>query len=202
MPANRSSSIDESVTATRLAAVVGPLIEIHGQHDQQRLLQAAWQRDVLDAFGGHGELRANVAELVEALRSNEAALRELVVDPQERQRRLELAQHAADEIELADPRDGEVDELKARLELAGNAQRIASLLTEAAAAKSRLAPASVKSVCQPYHRSLEGGGRACPRDRRTPRRPHAAGGFPRPHPCPRRLGIVPDENHPPRAVPG
>jgi len=122
---------DESVTATRLAAVVGPLIEIHGQHDQQRLLQAAWQRDVLDAFGGHDDLRSAVGELVEALRSNEAALRELVVDPAELQRRLELAQHAADEIEAAAPRAGEVDDLKARLAVAGNAQRIAALLTEA-----------------------------------------------------------------------
>src|SRR5262245_10180179 len=49
---------DEPVTAARLADVVGPLVEIHGQHDQQRLLDERWQRDLLDAFGGHGELRA------------------------------------------------------------------------------------------------------------------------------------------------
>ena len=122
---------DETVTMARLAAVVGPLIEIHGQHDQQRLLQASWQRDVLDTFGGHDELRGGVAELVEALRSNEAALRELVVDPAELERRLELAQHAADEVELAAPREGEVQDLKGRLAVAGNAQRIAALLTEA-----------------------------------------------------------------------
>ena len=122
---------DESVTAARLAAVVGPLIEIHGQHDQQRLLQGTWQRDVLDAFGDHEALRARVAELVEALRSNEAALRELVVDPAELTRRLELAEHASDEIEAAAPREGEVEELKGRLAVAGNVQRIVALLTEA-----------------------------------------------------------------------
>jgi len=122
---------DETVTAARLAAVVGPLIEIHGQHEQQRLLQGAWQRDVLDAFGGHVELRSRVAEQVEALRSNEAALRELVVDPGELERRLELAEHAADEIEAAAPREGEAQELKDRLTVAGNAQRIAALLAEA-----------------------------------------------------------------------
>ena len=121
---------DDTVTASRLAAVVGPLIEIHGQHDQQRLLQAAWQRDVLDAFGGHGELRQRVADLVAALRSNEAALRELVIDPAELERRLELAEHAANEIEAAAPRQGEVTELRQRLGLAGNAQRIAALLAE------------------------------------------------------------------------
>ena len=32
----------------------GGLVEIHGQHDQQRLLDEDWQRDLLDAFGGHG----------------------------------------------------------------------------------------------------------------------------------------------------
>jgi len=122
---------DETVTAARLAAVVGPLIEIHGQHEQQRLLQGAWQRDVLDLFGGHTALRSRVAAQVEAFRSNEAALRELVVDPAELQRRLELAEHAADEIEAASPREGEVQELKDRLTVAGNAQRIAALLAEA-----------------------------------------------------------------------
>ena len=122
---------DDTVTATRLAAVVEPLIEIHGQHEQQRLLSAAWQRDVLDAFGGHAEMRATVAEAVRAMRSNEAALRELVIDPAELQRRLELAEHAAIEIESAAPVPGELDELRNRLALAGNAQRIAALLNEA-----------------------------------------------------------------------
>ena len=44
---------DETVTAARLADEVGPLVEIHGQHDQQRLLDERWQRDLLDGFGGH-----------------------------------------------------------------------------------------------------------------------------------------------------
>ena len=49
---------DETVTAARLAEEVGPLVEIHGQHEQQRLLDERWQRDLLDAFGGHEQLRA------------------------------------------------------------------------------------------------------------------------------------------------
>jgi DNA repair protein RecN (Recombination protein N) len=122
---------DEAATAARLAAVVGPLIEIHGQHEQQRLLNGAWQRDVLDAFGGHESLRQDVAERVREMRSNEAALRELAGDPAELQRRLELAQHAAEEIEAAAPREGEVADLRGRLTVAGNAQRIVALLAEA-----------------------------------------------------------------------
>ena len=52
---------DDAVTAGRLALATGGLVEIHGQHDQQRLLDEGWQRDLLDAYGGHGELRAVVA---------------------------------------------------------------------------------------------------------------------------------------------
>ncbi len=122
---------DETVTAGRLATVVGPLIEIHGQHEQQRLLSAAWQRDVVDELGGHAELRAQVAADVRALRANEAALRELEIDPAELERRLELAQHAADEIAAAAPALGESDELRTRLNVLGNAQRIATLLDQA-----------------------------------------------------------------------
>lgn len=121
---------DETVTAARLAQIVGPLIEIHGQHEQQRLLSSAWQRDVLDAFGGHDELRKQVATLVGDMRANDAALRELSMEPAELERRLELAEHAAREIEAAAPREGEVEELRARLTVAGNAQRIVALLVE------------------------------------------------------------------------
>ena len=123
---------DETVTAARLTQVVGPLIEIHGQHEQQRLLSSAWQRDVLDAFGGHAAQREVVADAVREMRANEAALRELAIEPAEIERRLELAGHAADEIDAAAPREGEVDELRARLTMAGNAQRIVALLAQVA----------------------------------------------------------------------
>src|SRR3954469_19437304 len=121
---------DESVTAQRLSQVVGPLIEIHGQHEQQRLLSGSWQRDVLDAFGASEAQRQTVATLVRDMRANEAALRELAIDPAELDRRMELAEHAAQEIEAAAPREGEIDELKGRLAIAGNAQRIVALLLE------------------------------------------------------------------------
>ena len=49
---------DEAVTAARLAEIVGPLVEIHGQHEQSRLLDERWQRELLDAFGTTRQLRA------------------------------------------------------------------------------------------------------------------------------------------------
>lgn len=125
---------DEPVTASRLADVAGTLVEIHGQHDQQRLLEERWQRDLLDAFGGHATLRAAVAEAVERWRQNRALLADLELDPRELARRLDLAEHEAAEIEAARLRPGEADEIRIRLEAAQHGEAIArgsAILTEA-----------------------------------------------------------------------
>jgi DNA repair protein RecN (Recombination protein N) len=84
---------DESVTAARLAGVAGRLVEIHGQHDQQRLLDERWQRELLDAFGGLEAEREATSAAVDAWRANQAALAELTLDPRELARRLELQEH-------------------------------------------------------------------------------------------------------------
>ncbi len=116
---------DETVTAARLADEVGPLVEIHGQHDQQRLLDERWQRDLLDGFGGHGPLRETMSEAVGAWRANRAALAELIGDPRELARRLELLEYEAGEISAARLRIGEADEIRARLAAAQHGEAIA-----------------------------------------------------------------------------
>ena len=117
---------DETVTAGRLGLATGPLVEIHGQHDQQRLLDADWQRDLLDAFGGHGETRALVADAVERWRANRAALAALAIDPRELLRRQELLEHEAAEIAAGGLRPGEAAEITAQLAAAQHAETIAS----------------------------------------------------------------------------
>jgi DNA repair protein RecN (Recombination protein N) len=121
---------DETVTVTRLEATVAPLVEIHGQHEQQRLLDNAAQRDLLDAYGDVSDLRDEVAGAVRAWRESEAALRVLDVVPAELARRLELADYAAAEIEAANVRVGEVEELRARLGAAANHERLTRLASE------------------------------------------------------------------------
>ena len=116
---------DDAVTAARLADTVGPLVEIHGQHDQQRLLDERWQRDLLDAFGGHDEARAAVGDTVSRWRSNRAALAELSLDPRELARRLDLLEHEASEIAAARLRVGEASSIRARLAAAQHGEAIA-----------------------------------------------------------------------------
>ena len=116
---------DQAVTAARLAETVGPLVEIHGQHEQSRLLDERWQRELLDAFGEHGELRIEMARAVERWRENGSALAEVALEPREVERRLELLRHEVEEIGGARLRAGEADELRAMLELARHGEAIA-----------------------------------------------------------------------------
>jgi len=116
---------DIATTASRLADEVGPLVEIHGQHEQQRLLDERWQRDLLDAFGGHAADRSAMADAVERWRANRAALAELEIDPRELARRVDLLDHEASEISAARLRPGEADEIRGRLAAAQHSEAIA-----------------------------------------------------------------------------
>ncbi len=140
---------DDSVTAGRLALATAGLVEIHGQHDQQRLLNEDWQRDLLDAFGGHAEARAAVADAVERWRANRLALAGLTMDPRELLRRLDILAHEAAEIDGAQLRAGEADEIQAQLAAAQHGELITqgaatirdTLLGEGRGARERVAHA-------------------------------------------------------------
>jgi DNA repair protein RecN (Recombination protein N) len=116
---------DATVTAARLAEEVGPLVEVHGQHDQGRLLDERWQRDLLDGFGGHDALRATMATAVERWRENRAALDAAALDPREVARRIDLLEHEASEIGRAKLRPGEADAIRARMMAAQHGEAIA-----------------------------------------------------------------------------
>jgi DNA repair protein RecN (Recombination protein N) len=116
---------DLATTASRLADEVGPLVEIHGQHEQQRLLDERWQRDLLDAFGGHAPARTRMADVVERWRANRASLAELAIEPRDLARRVDLLEHEAAEIAAARLRPGEADEIRARLAAAQHGEAIA-----------------------------------------------------------------------------
>jgi DNA repair protein RecN (Recombination protein N) len=101
------------------------LVEIHGQHEQQRLLDERWQRELLDAFGGLETERGATAAAVETWRANQAALAELALDPRELARRLELHDHQLAEIAGAKLRVGEAADIRGRLSSAQHAESIA-----------------------------------------------------------------------------
>lgn len=125
---------DRTVTVGSLAALGARLGEIHGQHDQQRLLEPARQLALLDAYGGHADALASVVDAHRAWRATVARAAELVTDAHELARRVELLRHQVNEISTADPTPGEDAELEAQLRAAEHAESIARAAAEAVAA--------------------------------------------------------------------
>jgi DNA repair protein RecN (Recombination protein N) len=123
---------DRTVTVGALAALGARLGEIHGQHEQQRLLLAERQLALLDRFGGLDV--AQVAEVHHAWRATVAGAAELLTDAHELARRVELLRHQADEIASAALAPGEDLEAEARLRAAQHAETIALSAAQAAAA--------------------------------------------------------------------
>jgi DNA repair protein RecN (Recombination protein N) len=122
---------DRAVTVGSLAGMGARLGEIHGQHEQQRLLLPERQLALLDRFAGLDVAR--VAELYDAWRSSVASARELLTDAHELARRVELLRHQADEISAAALSAGEDLEVEAQLRAAQHAEAIALSAAEAVA---------------------------------------------------------------------
>ncbi|GAA4759979.1 DNA repair protein RecN [Nocardioides endophyticus] len=98
-----------SVPVTALAQVAEPLVAVHGQSDQHRLLQARAQREALDRFGGAPltALLATYTELHRRLQTTETELEEVVATARERAQEADLLRFGLGEIEAVSPEPGE-----------------------------------------------------------------------------------------------
>ena len=121
---------DELVTIGRLAGEIGPLIDIHGQHDQQRLGDPARQRELLDRWSKAEGHRTEVASLIQQRSALLDELQGLGGDDARRLALLEVARTERDDLEAAAVREGEEVELKEELRRASNSERIAALQDE------------------------------------------------------------------------
>ena len=113
-------------TASVVREIATHLIDIHGQHDHQSLLQAERHVDVLDGWAG-GEvltLKARALAVFTELREVHTHLRALQTDERERAQRVDLYQFQVDEIDSADLRPDEEDELLAERVRLANAERL------------------------------------------------------------------------------
>ena len=113
-------------TVAAVAEVVGPLVEVHGQHEFQRLLRPGVQLDLLDRFAGPGVLglRADFAVGWHRLRAVTRELDELTARARERAREADLLRYQLGEVDAAEVRVGESAELEAEAERLANAEAL------------------------------------------------------------------------------
>ena len=124
-------------TATALKDLAAGLIELHGQHEHQTLLDPASHLDILDDFGDLTASREAVAQAFLALGVIRSELERLRSDRQHREARLELVTFQLGELERADLKPGhtaEDEELASLRKVLASAERVERLCSEAYAA--------------------------------------------------------------------
>ncbi|WP_309648169.1 DNA repair protein RecN [Nocardioides sp.] len=104
-----------TVPVATLSDVAQPLVAVHGQSDQHRLLQAKAQRDALDRFGGPklAKAAATWTALHDRLEATEAELVEVVATARDRAREADLLRFGLTEVEVVSPEPGEDESLAA-----------------------------------------------------------------------------------------
>ena len=99
------------VTVAQLRKIGGALLNIHGQHDGQQLLDEEQHGVYLDNFGRlEGELSA-YREAYDAMKATSQKLRSLEMDEAEKERRLDSLNFQIRELEQAQLKPGEEEEL-------------------------------------------------------------------------------------------
>ena len=124
-----------AVTVGMLRKVTDSLVDVHGQSEHFFLLSESNQLKVLDDVIG-GEMVALKADLKEKLSEKKEILEQIAIlggDEQERSRRLDILRFQIEEIETADLKEGEEEELIAKRNKINNLEKIISSVREASA---------------------------------------------------------------------
>ena len=116
---------DEPIGVALLRDLGSDLVELHGQADDRGLFDSATHRKLLDAFGGHEPIAADVMARRQKLEALRAEADELRRTAEAASREAEFLRHAVDELSALAPQQGEEVRLAGERALLMNASRIA-----------------------------------------------------------------------------
>lgn len=115
-------------TVSMLKALGVQLVNIHGQLDNQSLLSPETHCSFIDKLAGSGRELNEFKELYSLYIKKENELKSLNTDVNEKNRRLDILNYQIEEIQKADIRPGEKDELTKKLGFLRNAEKVLDLL--------------------------------------------------------------------------
>lgn len=134
MPTRSLSKInDETVTTGRLKEITSLLIDIHGQHEHQSLLYKSKHLQILDVYARSQtqplkeKISVNYHQYQEVLK----ALEEMNQDQESRLREADFLRYEIEELENADLKEGEEEELTSSYRRLSHAQKIMEYLSSA-----------------------------------------------------------------------
>ena len=114
------------VTVNELKSFMENVIDIHGQHDNQQLLNPSTHIEYLDSFGEKEikELKIQYKELYKQYNSIKIELKNNYGDDKEKQRKLDLLKYQFEEIDNANLKLGEDEKLEADRKIILNSEKI------------------------------------------------------------------------------
>jgi DNA repair protein RecN (Recombination protein N) len=125
---------DALATSAALRELGASLVDLHGQHEHQALLDPAEHVDVLDDFAGHQAMVAAVGARFDEWRTATTALDRTTLGEREKKARIEIATFHIQEIDRVAPQADEDTSLVAERLVLANADKLGRLSGEAYAA--------------------------------------------------------------------
>lgn len=121
------------VTLTELKEFMSNIIDIHGQNDNQKILNSKYHIKYLDNF--IGDRIADIKEKYRALYKKHIEIKKELKanlgDDKEKQRKLDLLQYQFDEIDSANLKENEEEELEEQRKIFMNSEKIGKALNQA-----------------------------------------------------------------------
>lgn len=116
------------VNVAALKDIGKELVNIHGQHDNQALLDSANHCSYIDSFGKHYSVLDSYKECYEQLKFVRKQLKLLKSNSDEKEKQKELLNFQINEIEIADIKVGELGEAIIRRDILRNSEKIKETL--------------------------------------------------------------------------
>jgi DNA repair protein RecN (Recombination protein N) len=122
---------DQPVSIQALRAIGRELVEIHGQHDDRALVDPAFHRVLIDAYGGLEALAAKTRSAHADMRRNEKALAEERLAVEAARKEADFLRHAHEELSKLNARTGEEEKLATERATMMQAEKVVGDLRDA-----------------------------------------------------------------------
>ena len=121
---SRCHTNGQLVSLTFLSAIGDLLVDIHGQHAHQSLFRSETHLDLLDTFGKHEALKAEVSKKYDELHAAQAQLADFSQTLRAAMQEKDLLEFQLEELEEAQLQEGEEEDLINERHLLSNAETL------------------------------------------------------------------------------
>ncbi|UCB46276.1 MAG: DNA repair protein RecN [Spirochaetota bacterium] len=112
------------VAVKDLKDITGTLIDIHGQHEHQSLLNVKNHLFLLDQYGKHQDKLGAYKKSYDKLLHFKGEIERHTIDKRERERRIDILEHALAEIDRAELKENELEELEEEYKILRNYEKL------------------------------------------------------------------------------